>query len=109
VANTTELNGTPTLDEQLQALRQVYMQGVSDIIDRCLDELVLPAQKEAMIQDAAQFVLFLLAIKVAEVRGLGLERQQLLAAYWPLEKLIKKELPGMLLQFARERGAGGQG
>jgi len=99
---------TPTFDERIEAVREVYMQGISDILDRCIDEFVLPQDQEALLGDAAQFVVYLLAVKKVEVRRQVPDKKVLLAAYWPLEKAIKKEVPGMLLEFARAVEAQGQ-
>jgi hypothetical protein len=106
-----QLNGAAVepIEERLLRLRAVYSQGISDILDRCLEELILPADQEAMLQDAAEFVVFVLAIKVAEARAQGLGKAKILAAYWPIEKAIKKEVPAKLLEFAKLAEAGGQG
>ncbi|HEV2079421.1 MAG TPA: hypothetical protein VGR19_05940 [Allosphingosinicella sp.] len=106
----SDVNGAPvlTIEQRLEQVREVYTQGISDILDRCMDEFVLPQDQEALLDDAAQFAVYLLAIKKVEVRRQAADKKSLLAAYWPLEKAIKKEVPGMLLEFAKAVEAQGQ-
>lgn len=97
----TELNGAALFEEQRQRVRQVYMQGISDIMDRCLGEFILPDDQASILSDAAQFLVMLMASKTVDVRQQEPTRLNLLAAYWPIEKAIKKEVPAALIELAR--------
>lgn len=98
----TELNGATLFEEQRQRVRQVYMQGISDVMDRCLGEFILPDDQEALLKDAASFLVFLMVTKILDVRRQQPTRQNLLGIYWPLEKAIKDELPKTLRELAAD-------
>lgn len=99
------VNGAERFEEARARVRAAYMQGISDILDASLAEFIMPTDRETIAQDAAQFTVFLMALKIVEARGQPLNRKNLLAAYWPIEKAIKRDLPGMLLDFARSQPA----
>lgn len=92
----------PTINETKERLRSVYLPAISDIVDRCLAEVLLPNDQASICLDVAQFTTFLMAVKIAEVRGQKPEREHLMAAYWPMQKALKDEVPGMLRTFADE-------
>jgi len=94
-----------TFDQLRDDLRAVYTTGISEIMDRCLEELVLPSDKAALALDAAQFIVFLMAIKSAEASGQILDKRSVLSAYWPIQKGITKEVPGMILETLETQGA----
>ena len=94
----------PTIDEIKERLRSVYLPAISDIVDRVLAEVLLPNDQASICLDVAQFTTFLMAIKITEVRGQPGEREPLMAAYWPMQKALKDEVPGMLRTFADEAG-----
>lgn len=99
------LNGARRFDEDRQRVREVYLQGVSDIMDACLAEFLMPADKETIAHDAVQFTVFLMVLKIAEARGTGVDRFKLLTIFRLLAKELEREVPGMILEYAREHGA----
>jgi hypothetical protein len=81
-------------------LREVYSNAVSDIMDRCLGELLLPAEQLTVLIDAAQFTVFLFAIKIVERQGGDpKDRKAIMQAYRALHVPIDKEVPRMLMEF----------
>lgn len=106
----TEFNGTetsmpldlsgPTLEERLVDAREVYARGFSDIMDHMLEQFILPEQKAALCRDAAQFVLFLMTVKCAEALGAEPNLRGIIKHWWPIEKAIKSEMPGMIAEYA---------
>lgn len=96
-----QVNGAQRFDELRARIREVYMAGINDVMDRCLDEFIMPDDKATICSDAAQFLVMLMATKAVESQGLPPTRANLLAAYWPIEKAIKKEVPASLLELSR--------
>ena len=98
----TPLNGstTETQEERLERLRGVFSAAVTDIADRLLEELLLGDDKAKLCLDMAQFTTFLMAIKITEARLQEPTKDKILAAYWPLAKALKDEVPDMLREYA---------
>lgn len=96
------LSGTLTISEQLDALREAYTNGINDILDGCLATLILPQHQEEVAQDAAQFLIYILAVKITANNHQAPELKNLMQAYRHMIKRIEKEVPTMLLTFARE-------
>ena len=95
------INGAgPTREELLDRLRAFYAQAFNDVTDRVLGEVLLPDDQAAVCLDIAQFVTFLMAVKIAEVRALPPTVQNLMRWYWPMQKALKDEVPGMLRAHA---------
>jgi hypothetical protein len=95
----------PTREELLDRLRGFYSQAINDITDRVLAEVLLPDDQAAICLDIAQFTTFLMAVKIAEVRGLPPTKENLLHWYWPMQKALKDEVPGMLRAHAAAAAA----
>lgn len=91
---------TPTLEERMDALRQFYMNGVSDLMDRVLEQLLLPNDRSKVALDFAQVTAFLMCVKVVEARAQPVTRENLMAVWWPFQKALKDDVPGMLRKFA---------
>lgn len=100
-----ELPATMTLEEQLDALRDGYCNAINDVLDGCLSTLALPMHQEALCQDAAQFLVYILAVKIVTNNGQPVELRHLMQAYRHLNKRIEKEVPTMLLEFTRAHQA----
>ncbi|MCP3735658.1 hypothetical protein M9979_12315 [Sphingomonas sp. RP10(2022)] len=92
----------PTLEEPMDALRQFYMNGASDLMDKVLEQFILPDDRSKLALDFAQVVAFLMCIKVVDARGQKPTRENLLAVWWPFQKALKDDVPGMLRTFAEE-------
>ena len=90
----------PTLEERLVDARDVYARGFGDIMDHMLEQFILPEQKAALCRDAAQFVLFLMCIKTAEAMGAEPNLRGIIKHWWPIEKAMKSEMPGMIAEYA---------
>ncbi|HEX8418972.1 MAG TPA: hypothetical protein VF638_03055 [Sphingomonas sp.] len=103
----TPLNGsTETQEERLDRLRGVFSVAVTDIAERLMEELILGDDKAKLCLDMAQFTTYLMAIKITEARLQEPAKDKLLAAYWPMAKALKDEVPDMLREYAA-RAAGG--
>lgn len=90
----------PAAHEILDRLRGFYAQAISDVTDRVLAEILLPDTQAAVCLDIAQFTTFLMAVKIAEVRGLPPTTENLMRWYWPMQKALKDEVPGMIRSHA---------
>jgi hypothetical protein len=88
-------------DEHLERLRAFVMDGVNQIVDRALGEILPPDTQAAFCLDVAQFTTFLMAVKIADVRRLEPTAENFLRWYWPMQKALKDEVPGMLRQHAK--------
>lgn len=102
----TELKGIDLpampLDELLATLREGYTGAISDVLDAVLATLILPKQQEAVCVDAAQFLTFILAVKIVANNRQPMDSRNLMQAYRLINKSIEKDVPGMLVAFARE-------
>ncbi len=101
-------DSTPTLADRMDALREFYANGVSDLMDRVLAQFILPNDQSTLALDFAQVTAFLMCIKVVEARGQALNRENLLAVWWPFQKALKDDVPGMLRQFAEAAAVQGR-
>lgn len=93
----------PSLENMLADARVAYGEAIGQMMDEVLAGFVLPDQKAAIVLDVAQFTAFLMCIKVVELRGQEPTRENLLAVWWPFQKALKDDVPGMLRLFAEER------
>jgi hypothetical protein len=89
-----------TQDERMLRLRSAYSSAFDNVMDRVLEEVLLPDDKAALCLDAAQFFTYLMTVKVVEAHGLALTRENLMAKYWPFQKALKDDVPGMLRELA---------
>lgn len=94
--------GAPTLDDMKGNARAAYTNAFNDIIERVIDEFILPADRIQMLYDIAQFTTFLCASKIPVIKGEEPSRERMMAAYWPFQKALKDEVPGMLRELADE-------
>ena len=96
------MNGAPlaTIEERLLDARAIYGNAFSDIMDRVLEEFLLVDDKTALLLDAMQFATFMLCIKTVEAKMQPVTKENLMAVYWPMQKALKDDVPGMLRQFA---------
>lgn len=92
-------------DEHLERLRGFAMEGVNAVVDKALEGILLPDQMAAFCLDVAQFTTFLMAVKIAEVRGLPPTTENLMKWYWPMQKALKDEVPGMIRAHAAAAAA----
>jgi hypothetical protein len=99
------LNGHD-FDARRDQVREAYLNAFSDIVDRALEEFILPTEREQIIQDVALFVPFLMAVKLAEQKANGLDKSALLSGWWPMQRRMKVEVPEMLLNFATQHAGG---
>lgn len=118
MADTMEFNGAEPVaafEERLQASREAILNATNNALDEQLAKFILPSDRIAFLADFAKFAGFMAAIKAAECMtpaGTPLEKRAALKQWFPIEKAIKAEVPGMLLEFgaeaeaARVQGAG---
>lgn len=93
-----------SFEERIEEVRAFYLNGISDVMDEALAKFMLPGDRISLLKDAAPFVCFMLAIKAAECKTPArsqIERKTALAQWWPLQKIILKDVPAMLLEFGR--------
>lgn len=98
----TEMNGVQPLEERLAEAREFYATFIADAMDRILEQFIFPADRQALCLDAAQYCVFLLTLKSLESTGQEQTLKNAMRAYWPIEKAIKAQLPGMFMEFTRE-------
>lgn len=101
------LNGMEVVpfDQQIAEARERYMTAISDVLDAELVRLILPADRVALLHDAAMFVPFMAALKCAEVKtpaGTPIGPKDALREWWPIEKKIKAEVAPMVLEWGKE-------
>ena len=104
---TTALNGMELrpFDEMIGESRERILNATSDALDAELARYVIPSDRIAFLQDFAKFACFMAALKVAEVRtpaGALIDAKDPLRAWWPIGKMIDKEVAPMLLEYGRE-------
>lgn len=92
----------PLLEDTLARLREVYGTTFNEIMSRLLEEVLDPSVQVQVLADAMAFTCFLCAIKAVEVRALPMTRENLMGAYWPMQKALKDDVPAMLRAFADE-------
>ncbi|AYJ85752.1 hypothetical protein D3Y57_06935 [Sphingomonas paeninsulae] len=89
-----------SFDDRLAELRAHYSGAICDVMDSCIEDILLPADRMTLLADAAMFMVFIISTKIAAEQGAGADdRRALMAAYWPLEKAIKSDVPKLLMEF----------
>jgi hypothetical protein len=91
-----------TIDEQRAYARGAYTNALNEMIDRVTQEFLLPADQVSVLYDIAQFATFLCAAKIVTARMQEPTPSNLMAAYWPMQKALKDEVPFMLRSLATE-------
>lgn len=99
-----ESEAAPSIDDMKDAARAVYTNAFNDIMERVLEEFILPADRVSILYDAAQFFTFMCAAKIVGAQYQAPTRANLMAAYWPMQKALKDEVPGMLRSLADAMG-----
>jgi hypothetical protein len=99
-ANGQTIAPVESQDDRMLRLRSAYSSAFDNVMDRVLEEVLLPDDKAALCLDAAQFFTYLMTVKVVEAHGLALTRENLMAKYWPFQKALKDDVPGMLRELA---------
>lgn len=97
----------PSPEEVLEVLRGFCSDGINGVVTRALGEILLPDDQAKLCLDVAQFTTFLMAVKIVECRRQPLTRENVMAAYWPMQKALKDEVPGMLRKFVDQAAAHG--
>lgn len=87
--------------EQLDTLRQLYMNGINDIMDHALSFVVLPEEKTLLAKDAAKFLVFTLVCKIAQHENLEPAIGPIMRPFRVLLKEIEREVPGQLREYLR--------
>jgi len=95
----TGLNGAERFEEARARVREVFTTAIADIAERCLAEFVMPGDQVEVAKDAAKFAVFLMVLKMVEVRMVGLDWPSMLKEWRALEKELHREIPGMLIEF----------
>lgn len=90
----------PSSDDVLAGLREAISVGVDGLMDKALEQLILPDDQAKLCLDTAQFVTFLMAIKICQIRKLPISVENLMKWYWPMQKALKDEVPGMIRGYA---------
>jgi hypothetical protein len=94
------LPGGMSAEDHLAMIREFITNGVNAVVDKALEDVLLPDTAAAILLDTAQFTTFLMAVKIAEVRALPPTVENLMRWYWPMAKALKDEVPGMIRQHA---------
>lgn len=97
-----------SFEERVGEAREAYCNAISEALDQALLRFLLPGDRISLLQDAAMFTSFMIAIKAAEVKtpaGQPIDRRAALKEWWPIEKKIKAEVAPMLLEWGREAEA----
>jgi hypothetical protein len=91
-----------TQEERMASIREIYSRAIDTIMDKVLEELIVADDQVQVAADAAAFTTFLMAIKICAARRLPVNRENLMGAYWPLQKSLKDDVPGMLRRYAED-------
>lgn len=92
----------------LEEARERYTTAIGDALDEEMKNFLLPSDRVAVLEDAALFLCFIVALKKAEVLTPftnGIDAKDPLRAWWPIKKRIDAEVGPMLLEFGREAAA----
>ena len=90
-------------DDVMEALfanaREAYTNGAAAILDRTLEEFLLPEYRQAVTQDFGLFIIFLCSIYMAEKGGYEVNKKTVMNAYQQLMKRAKTEVPEQIMVF----------
>jgi hypothetical protein len=92
-------------DQRLAEVRERYLSGISDILDEALSCFVLPADRVALLHDAAFFCCFMAALKCAEVKtpaGETIDGKSGVREWWPIKKKLHDEVAPALIEWGIE-------
>lgn len=89
-----------TQEDRMLRLRSVYSSVFNDVMDRIIEEVILPNDKIALLTDAAQYFTFLMVTKIAAAEHKEGDKNALLSAFWPLQSSLKHEVPDLLRIYA---------
>lgn len=92
VTQPLELPTGTSADERLEAVHLLVVNGFGPIIEAGLANLVLPAQKEAFLVDAAHFAVFYLAVRLNDDRRNPPELKHTMQAFRTLHRTMEKEI-----------------
>jgi hypothetical protein len=92
-------------EEMIGESRERILNATSDALDAELARFIIPSDRIAFLEDFAKFACFMAALKVAEVKTPALaviDAKEPLRAWWPIGKMLDKEIAPMLLEYGRE-------
>jgi hypothetical protein len=96
VANVLELPAGTTPEERLDALRNVMITGFAPILEACLSNLMLPAQREAFLIETAHFIGFYTAVQLTDDRQQKPEMRNLMQAWRKIHREMDKTVTDQL-------------
>lgn len=104
---TKEYDGIPGLPgdlpiaELLAQLRELYCTAINDVLDRCINEVLLTSDEQALLDDAAMFLIFMICGKKVERDREEHTLSNLMRRFRHLMKRMDKEIPGMFAELRR--------
>ncbi len=99
VAEPLVLAETTPEEERLEAVRALMMNGYGPILEACIDNLPLPAQREAFFTEAAHFLVFYLAVQLVDERGQAPEFKPLMQAFRVLHRNMERVIMQRFLEL----------
>lgn len=101
-----------SFDEMRADLRAAYLNAVSDVMERCLEQVILPDEQANLLFDFAMASSFMAVIKVAEIQAAYQggtpvsDRKNIMKLFKQLLKTTDDEVPKMLMLLVDAVNAG---
>lgn len=101
-----------SFDEMRTNLRAAYTKGVNDLMEKCLEQLILPTEQANLLFDFAMGSVFVAIVKVAEVQATCqggapvTDRKNVMNLFRQMMRDVDEQVPGMLMQLVDMMNAG---
>ena len=92
VASPLELSEAVPPEQRLEAVRELMMNGYPPILEACLDNLPLPAQREAFFVEAAHFLIYFLAVRLNDDRSKTPELKHLMQSFRTIHRMMERDV-----------------
>lgn len=99
VASPLALPEDTTDEARLEAVRALMMNGYGPILEACIDNLPLYAQREAFLTEAAHFLVYYLAVKLCDERGNSPEFRHLMQCFRALHRTMERTVIQRFLEL----------
>lgn len=100
-ASEIEIPALHDKDALLAQLRDFYVTGIAEIMDRAMAELILPQDKEALVHDALAFMTLWGVNTIHGLSGGDPSLGAMMGPFRRLQKHVEKFVPAALVDLAR--------